>query len=139
MTRRGSTSGAGLVSLVLLTSACFDGGDYAGGGRRIEAPGRVDGAEDTLDDTTEDGSTEDVDAGGHDDGPVADAFLDAPSSEPTADVEDAAQGEAEGAPADVTSLDVRTEGPPSSADASEPNDTAADAPIRDLTTEPRRD
>jgi hypothetical protein len=141
MTGRGAGAGAALVPLILLTSACFDGGDYTGGGRRIEAPGRVDATGDRLDDatTTEDASPEDVDAGGQDDGAAGDVSFEAPRSEPPADVEDAGQGEAEGAPADVTSLDVRTEGPPSSVDAGEPRDAAVDVLIRDLPLEPRRD
>src|SRR6185503_12195554 len=108
LTGRGSGAGAAIVSLALLTSACFDGGDYPGGGRRIEAPGRVDATGDTRDDmtTTEDASTDDVDAGIEDDGAVVDVSVDAPRSEPPADVEDAGQGEAEGAPGDVASLDV---------------------------------
>jgi hypothetical protein len=145
MSGRGSGAGAALAWLVLATSACFDGGDYRGGGRRIEAPGMVDVAEDALDDATpsDDASLEDGDVSSGEDVAVTDASLDPPRDEPPPDVEDAGQGEAEGPRADIapdlTPVDVRSEGPPSSADVSEPKDTAADIPPRDVPGDPRRD
>lgn len=130
--------------LIVVASACFDGGDYPGGGRIIEAPGKIDVAQDALDDTTptDDASPEDGDVSSADDGALADIWLDVPRSEPPIDAEDAGRGEAEGGPIDVTSVDVAppdvsSDGPPGAADV-DPRDAAADAAIRDVPLE-RRD
>jgi hypothetical protein len=124
--------------LLLLASACFDGGDYQGGGRRIEAPGTADVAPDGLDDatTTEDASPDDADPR-MEDGALTDASLDLPRSEP--EVQDAGRGETEAAPLDVTPLDVGADGPDGALDAINSSDAALDIPIRDAPTEPRRD
>jgi hypothetical protein len=137
----GSPFQAVAAALALLASACFDGGDYGGGGRRLEAPGLVDVAEDaSVDATTEkDASSEEVDASEGEEGAVLDAPLDLPPSEPMSDVEDAERDEAEAAPLDVAQVDVRADAPPSSPDVTEPRDAFVDVAMRDMTVDVRRD
>ncbi|HMJ52545.1 MAG TPA: hypothetical protein VK540_10730 [Polyangiaceae bacterium] len=127
--------------LLFLASACFDGGDYQGGGRRIEAPAMVDVASDGIDDatTTEDASPDDADAPRMEDGALTDASLDLPRSEPPPEVQDAGRGEAEAPPFDVTPLDVGADGPDGALDATNSSDAALDIPLRDAPTDPRRD
>jgi hypothetical protein len=133
--------------LALLASACFDGGDYLGGGRRIEAPAMADVRADTPGDTTttEDALPEGGGSPGRQDGDVAETSSDAPRSEPAPDVEDGDRVEPEAAPTDVTMSDVapadaRVDGPPpSSPDATDPRDAALDVPVRDAAADARRD
>jgi hypothetical protein len=139
LNRRGWRSCLRVSPLAFLMSGCLEGGDYQGGGRRLEIPGFVDVAADAADDmtTSDDASTadaNDADATARQDD--ADALLDVPRSEPPLVAEDAGQGEAEAAPLDVAPADVRAERPPNSADAS---DATVDMAVRDVLIEPRRD
>ena len=120
--------------LPLFVSGCFEGGDYQQGGRRIEAPGWADAADDPRDDATalEDASMEG--ASEVEDGATSDGLLDVPRAETPSNVDDAGDGQIEGGPSDV-----RTDGPPSGSDASEPRDGGVDIVVRDVPVEPRRD
>ncbi|HMI83540.1 MAG TPA: hypothetical protein VK550_05565 [Polyangiaceae bacterium] len=132
-----------IASVVFATSACFDGGEYGGGGRHVEGPGMIDAAEDALADgsTTDDALPEDVDAPGAEDGWLVDGAFDARSESPPS-VEDAGRSETEAAPldaaVDATPIDVSADGPPTWPDAIDPRDVAADNAVRDAVPE-RRD
>jgi hypothetical protein len=127
------------AALALLAGACFDGGGYEGGGRRIESPGMLDAARDFLHDgtTAEDAASDDDGDASADAGvAIIDASLDS-AMEPRPGVEDAAGGDAEAGP-----FDVKTEGPSSGDEAGEPRDAAPDlpdSPFRDAPPDLRRD
>jgi hypothetical protein len=136
-----------IAPIFLLASACFEGGEYRGGGRRIEDPGFADVAEDASDDAANEDApaeTSDAhrDAALRDDGDV-DAATDGPRGEPPPELEDAGSGEPDGllpdaTPVDVMAVDARADAPPSGPDATDPKDAGADVPIRDAPVE-RRD
>ncbi len=141
LTCRGTHGCALASSFVLLASGCFDGGAYQGGGRQLEPPGFLDVAADIVEDrpVIEDAigdHAREADAMGRSEEASTDTWLDLPRSEPPPDVDDA--GPTDAPPVDEASVDGRTDVPYDSPDASEPRD-AADAPLRDVPVEPRRD